>query len=295
MKSVGEKAIEKFLLVCAGLSVMTTLAIIAVLLEGTVAFFSEVSVVRFLTDPRWTPLLRPRQYGIWPLISGTVLITVGSALVSIPLGLGTALYLSEFATPRTRERLKPTLEILAGIPTVVYGYFALTAITPLLRTFVFGPEAMHTFNALSASLVVGIMTLPMVASLCDDALRAVPGSLRETGFALGATPLEVAIKVVLPAALSGVMAAFVLAISRAIGETMAVTLAAGQTPQITVNPLESVQTLTAYIVQVATGDAPFGSTAYKTLFAVGFVLFFMTLVMNLLAQLLIHRYQEQVR
>jgi phosphate transport system permease protein len=226
---------------------------------------------------------------VLPLVAGTMLIVVGAALVALPLGLGSAIYMSEYASQKTRNWLKPILEILAGIPTVVYGYFALTFITPILKSII--PQT-QIFNAANGSIVVGIMVLPMVASLCDDALRAVPSSLREGGFALGATRMEVSTRVVLPGALSGVLASFILAASRAIGETMAVTLAAGATPKLTLNPLESIQTMTAYIVQVSLGDTPQGTIEYQTIFAVGALLFVITLGMNLLGQRILHRFQE---
>jgi phosphate transport system permease protein len=226
---------------------------------------------------------------VLPLVCGTLLITAGAALVAIPLGLGTGIYLSEYASNGLRGILKPILEILAGIPTVVYGYFALTFVTPqLAKVF----PSIQVFNAASAAIVVGVMILPMIASLCDDALRAVPQSLRNAGYALGATRFEVATRVVLPGAFSGVLASFILALSRAIGETMAVTLAAGATPRLTLNPLESVQTMTAYIVQVSLGDTPAGSMAYLTVYAVGMLLFVITLGMNLLGHRVLRRFQE---
>jgi phosphate transport system permease protein len=284
-----EWALNKFFLFCALLSVVTTAAVIVSLAVETISFFDEVSPIDFLFGTRWTPLLEPKHYGILPLLSGTFLIVVGSSLVALPIGVACAVYLSEYAGDRTRSVVKPVLEVLAGIPTVVYGYFALTAVTPALRT-VF-PET-QIFNAASAAIVVGIMVLPMVASLCDDALRSVPDSLRQGAYSLGATSFEVSSRVVIPAALSGIFAAFVLAVSRAIGETMAVTLAAGATPNLTLNPLESIQTMTAYIVQVSLGDTPAGELTYKTLFAVAAVLFTLTLVLNLIASKVMSKYQE---
>ena len=233
--------------------------------------------------------MQPKSYGILPLLSGTLLIVVGSSLVALPVGVAVGVYLSEYASERVRSIVKPVLEVLAGIPTVVYGFFALTFVTPALQAVL---SSTHVFNAASAAIVVGIMVLPMVASLCDDALRSVPDSLREGAYSLGATSFEVTVRVVLPAALSGIFAAFVLAISRAIGETMAVTLAAGATPNLTLNPLESIQTMTAYIVQVSLGDTPSGTLTYKTLFAVASVLFTLTLCLNLLANAVMRRYQE---
>jgi len=237
----------------------------------------------------WAPLLEPRAYGVLPLLAGTFLIVVGSALIAIPVGLASAIYLSEYASERLRGIIKPVLEILAGVPTVVYGYFALTTVTPFLKTIL--PQT-QIFNAASAAIVVGIMILPLVTSLCDDALKAVPRSLRAAGHSLGATKLEVSLQVVVPGALSGILASFVLAASRAFGETMAVTLAAGATPNLTANPLESIQTMTAYIVQVSLGDTPAGGVEYKTIFAVGALLFVITLGMNVLAHRILRRYQE---
>lgn len=285
----GEGGIRTLLLLCALLSIFTTLGIILTLSFETFEFFREISPLEFLFGTRWAPLLVPRSYGVLPLLGGTLMIVVGSALIAIPVGLGSAIYLSEYASENTRKRIKPVLEILAGVPTVVYGYFALTSVTPLLRAIL---PSTNIFNAASASVVVGIMILPMVASLCDDALSAVPRSLREAGHALGATRLEVSTQVVLPGALSGVLAAFVLAASRAFGETMAVTLAAGATPNLTLNPLESIQTMTAYIVQVSLGDTPAGGIEYKTIFAVGALLFVITLGMNVMAHKIMRRYRE---
>ena len=285
----GEEGIKKLLQLCALLSILTTVGIIAVLSRETWGFFMEVPVFDFLLGLNWAPLLEPRSYGVLPLLGGTAMIVLGSALIALPLGLGSAIFLSEYASEKTRSSIKPIMEILAGVPTVVYGYFALTSVTPLLRTLI--PNT-QIFNAASASVVVGIMILPTVASLCDDALRAVPTSLRQAGHALGATRLEVSTQVVVPGALSGILASFVLAASRAFGETMAVTLAAGATPNLTVNPLESIQTMTAYIVQVSLGDTPAGGVEYKTIFAVGSLLFLITLGMNILASRILKRYQE---
>jgi len=285
----GEGGIKTALLLCALLSILTTAGIIAVLGGETWDFFREIPVSDFLFGLNWAPLLEPRSYGVLPLLGGTAMIVLGSALVALPMGLGSAVFLSEYAGERTRGIVKPVLEILAGVPTVVYGYFALTTVTPLLRSIL---PRMQVFNAASASIVVGIMMLPMVASLCDDALRAVPGSLREAGRALGATRLELSMQVVVPGALSGILASFVLAASRAFGETMAVTLAAGATPKLTANPLESIQTMTAYIVQVSLGDTPSGGVEYRTIFAVASLLFAITLGMNILAHRILRRYRE---
>lgn len=285
----GEGLLEKLFFLCAFLSVVTTVSVIGVLALETYHFLQEVSITEFLFGTRWTPLLEPKHYGVLPLVSGTLLIVVGAALVAIPIGLASAVFLSEYASPRTRNIIKPVLEVLAGIPTVVYGYFALTFITPVLRTVL---DDVQVFNAASAAIVVGIMILPMIASLCDDALRSVPDSLRHGAYSLGATSFEVSGRVVVPAALSGIFAAFVLAISRAIGETMAVTLAAGATPNLTLNPLESIQTMTAYIVQVSLGDTPTGDITYQTLFAVASVLFVSTLFLNILGTWVMGRFRE---
>ncbi len=284
-----ERLIRTFLFLAASLSVLTTFGIIALLLWETIGFFREVSIVRFLTETRWAPLFKPPHYGILPLLNGTLMIAVGASAVALPTGMLTAIYLSEYAPQGVRQVLKPVLEVLAGIPTVVYGYFAVTFITPWLKKVL--PQ-IQVFNAASASIVVGIMVLPMVASLSEDALAAVPDDLRHAAYGLGATKLEVTLQVVLPAALSGILASFVLAVSRALGETMAVTLAAGATPKLTLNYLESIQTMTAYIVQVSLGDTPAGSLAYRTIFAVGMTLFLMTLAMNLVTQWLRQRFRE---
>lgn len=285
----GEEGIRGVLLLCALLSILTTLGIIVTLSVETFAFLRKVPAFEFLFGTRWSPLLDPRSYGVLPLVGGTFMIVVGSALIAIPVGLGSAIYLSEYASERVRKVIKPVLEILAGVPTVVYGYFALTSVTPLIKAI--APNT-QIFNAASAAIVVGIMILPLVASLCDDALSAVPSSLRQAGHALGATRLEVSTQVVVPGALSGILAAFVLAASRAFGETMAVTLAAGATPNLTWNPLESIQTMTAYIVQISLGDTPAGGIEYQTIFAVGALLFLITLGMNVLSHRIMKRFRE---
>lgn len=285
----GEWLLDRIFFLCAFISVVTTIAVIVILTAETFSFFQEVPITEFLFGTRWTPLLEPKSYGILPLLSGTFLIVLGSSLLALPVGVASAVYLSEYASARTRSMVKPVLEVLAGIPTVVYGYFALTTVTPLLRVVL--PET-QVFNAASGAIVVGIMVLPMIASLCDDALRSVPDSLRQGAYSLGATSFEVSMRVVIPAALSGIFAAFVLAVSRAIGETMAVTLAAGATPNLTLNPLESIQTMTAFIVQVSLGDTPAGSLTYRTLFAVAAVLFTLTLMLNLVASHVMRKYQE---
>lgn len=256
------------------------------------AYF-RVSLWEFFFGTEWYPLFHPPRFGILPLLWGTMLVAVGAAVIAIPLGVGAAVYLAEYASHRTRSFLKPVLELLAGVPTVVYGYFALTFITPALRKALEGYVEVSVYNAAAGAIVVGIMILPMIASLCDDAFRAVPSSLRQGAYALGATPLEVNSRVVFPAALSGVLASFLLAMSRAVGETMAVTMAAGAMPRITLSPFESIQTLTAYIVSITMGDTPAGSTAYLTVFAVGMVLFLLTLLMNVVANRVMHRFREE--
>ena len=285
-----EKAIHTVLFSCALLSIVTTAGIIWILTTESIAFFREVSPLEFFFGTRWAPLLDPRSFGILPLICGTFLVAGGALVVALPIGLGTAVYLSEYAKPRIRGCLKPILEVLAGIPTVVYGYFALTFITPhVLRPLI--PQT-EVFNAASAALVVGVMIIPTIASLCDDAFRAVPRTLREAAYALSATRLEVSTRVVVPAAMSGVVAAVLLAFARAIGETMAVTLAAGMTAKLTANPLESIQTLTAYIVQVSLGDTPAGTIEYQTIFACGMTLFTITLTINVIAHKTLKRFRE---
>lgn len=274
---------------CALVTVLTTAGIILVLVTGSIPFFRSVSVVSFLTGTEWSPLIQPRSYGVLPLVWGTMIIVVGSAVIALPVGTLTAIYLSEYADDRIRRTLKPILEILAGVPTIVYGYFAISFITPQIqRVF---PET-GTFNAAAGAVVVGLMIVPMVSSLSEDAMNAVPDDLRNAGYGLGATKFEVSTSVVLPASISGVLASYVLAISRAIGETMAVTLAAGMRPNITFNPLEEIQTMTAYMVQVGISDVSVGSIGYQSLFAVGLTLFAMTLAMNVLSQRIRARYRE---
>ncbi|MCL6473058.1 MAG: phosphate ABC transporter permease subunit PstC [Firmicutes bacterium] len=288
-RDVKERVIYSLLLGAVLISVLTTIGIILSLFTETFSFFKEVSLAEFLTDTRWTPLFMDRHFGILPLVAGTAIILLGSSIVALPLGLASAIYLSMYANSRVRKVIKPLLEVLAGIPTVVYGYFALTFVTPFLKQII---PNINTFNALSASIVVGIMIIPMVSSLSEDALISVPRSLKEAGFALGATRYEVATKIVLPAGLSGVIASFILAISRAIGETMIVTLAAGNTPKLTANPFESIQTMTASIVQISMGDTPQGTIEYKTIFAVGAMLFIITLLINILGQMITRRFRE---
>lgn len=287
-----ERVIGVLLFACGALSVLTTVGIVVVLITESMGFFAEVSPLEFFFGTRWSPDLVPRSFGILPLLNGTLLVAAGASLLALPVGLATAIYLSEYASPRTKRIVKPALEILAGIPTVVYGYFGIVFVTPIIRDIF---PATGVFNAASAAIVVGIMILPMVSSLCEDALSGVPRSLREAAYGLGATRLEVSTRVVVPAAVSGIVASFILAISRAIAETMVVTLAAGATPRMTLDLLQSIQTMTAYIVQVSLGDAPSGTIEYRTLFAVGLLLFLITLALNLVSQRLTVRFRESHR
>ena len=289
-RNVRERFIGGALFLCAATSTLVTVGVVVILLTETIRFFGEVSIVEFLTHTRWEPMFEEKHFGVLPLLAGSFMVAAGAALIALPVGLLTAIFLSEYAPPRLRQTLKPILEVLAGVPTVVYGYFALTFVTPLLRTVFPGTDV---FNAASASIVVGIMIIPTVSSLSEDALRAVPSALREGAYGLGATKLEVSTRIVVPAALSGVVASFILAISRAIGETMAVTIAAGNLPNLTLNPLESIQTMTAYIVQASLGDTPRGTIVYQTLFAVGMTLFLITLAMNVLSQWILARFREE--
>lgn len=284
-----ERRIRILLVAASAVSILTTLGIVAVLLFESFGFFAEVPLAEFLGGTRWTPLFQDRHFGVLPLLTGSLLVAGGAALVALPIGLASAIWLSEYAPPRVRDAIKPVLEILAGVPTVVYGYFALLYVTPLLRSI--WPST-DVFNALSASLVIGVMTIPMVSSLSEDAMSAVPRTLREGAYALGATRFEVATRTVVPAALSGIIASFILAISRAIGETMIVTIAAGASPRLTLNPLESVQTMTAYIAQTAMGELPHGSLEYRTIFAVGLTLFCITLLMNITSGIVLRRFRE---
>jgi len=288
--SPKEKAIKYALGACALISILTTLGIAAVLVVESIPFFREVALSEFFGATEWTPQFADKHFGIWPLLSGTLLVTAISALVALPVGVASAVFISEYAADWVRKILKPGLELLAGVPTVVYGYFALTFVTPLLQTFIPG---LGVYNALSAGIVVGIMIIPMVASLSEDALQAVPDSLDRAAYALGATKYEAVVRVNVPAALGGIMASFILAVSRAIGETMIVTLAAGATPKMTLDPTESIQTMTAFIVQISKGDMPQGTIVYQSIFAVGLVLFLLTLAMNLVATRITLRFQER--
>ena len=284
--SAGERLIEALLLACGLLAIAITAGIVVVLATQAYAFFSEVSFAAFFLDTVWTPLFTDRHFGIWPLVAGTLLTTAIAMAVALPFGLMAAIYLSEYAAPRTRRVLKPALEFLAGVPTIVYGYFALTIVTPFLQRFL--PE-LSGFNALSPGIVMGAMIIPLIASLSEDAMYAVPDSLREAGYGLGASKLSVIFRVIIPSAWSGIMASVVLAVSRAVGETMIVAIAAGQQPNLTFDPRESVQTMTTYIVGISKGDTPAGTTEYRTIFAVGIMLFVMTLVMNLISYRLSRR------
>ncbi len=291
-RHIEQRVVLGILGAAAAVSILTTIAIVFVLVRESLGFFVEIGVLEFLTGTKWFPLYEPREFGVLPLVAGTLLVAALAGLVSLGLGIGAAIYLAEYAPEKARKTLKPILEILAGIPTVVYGYFALLLVTPFLRIII-GEENLRVFNALSAGLVMGLMIMPMVATLSEDALVAVPRSLRDAAFALGATRFEVATKVVVPAALSGIVSSFILAISRAVGETMIVYLAAGGLPNLTFNPLESIQAMTAFIVSVANGDTPHGSLEYRTIFAVGLLLFMMTLAMNILGRWVVQRFRQQ--
>lgn len=286
---IKEWAIERLLFLCSLLSILTTAGIVYVLMSETWGFFKEVSFAQFFFDNQWTPMFTEKHYGIWPLLSGTFLTTAVALSIAIPIGLISAIYLSEYASVRVRNMIKPTLEILAAVPTVVYGYFALLFVTPLLKMFIPG---LSGFNALSAGIVMGIMIIPLVSSLSEDAMHAVPLSLREGAYALGARKIQVAFQIVLPAALSGVTAAIILAVSRAVGETMIVAIAAGQQARLTLNPLIPVETITAFIVQISLGDTPHGSLEYKTIFVCGMTLFLITFMLNILSFYLKKRFQE---
>ncbi len=289
-RHIKEKIIESVLFLAAMVSVFTTLGIVYILVSESAVFFRHVPLWDFLTDTQWTPLFDDAHFGIMVLLSGTLVSSGVALLVAIPLGTVIAVFLSEFAGPRLREIVKPMLELLSGVPTIVYGYFALLFVTPLLQKFM--PE-LPGFNLLSAGLVMGIMIIPTVSSIAEDAMRAVPMNLREGSYAMGATRLQTALKVVVPAAFSGIMAAYILGISRAVGETMILAVAAGMQPNLTWNPTEPAATITAYIVQVALGDLPHGSVGYQTIFAAGLTLMLMTLVFNILGYWLRKRYREQ--
>jgi phosphate transport system permease protein len=288
-RHIRERVIESILFLAAFVSVATTVGIVVILVKESFVFFQEVSLWDFLTDTQWTPLFADAHYGIMPLLSGTLVSTAVALLVAIPLGTIIAIYLSEFAPFAVREVAKPFLELLGGVPTIIYGYFALLFVTPLLQ--VLFPE-LPGFNLLSAGLVMGIMIIPYVSSVSEDAMRAVPMALREGSYAMGATRFQTAIRVVTPAAFSGIAAAYILGISRAVGETMILAVAAGMQPKLTWNPLEPAATITAYIVQVALGDLPHGSIGYQTIFAAGLTLALVTLLFNVLGHLLRKRYRQ---
>jgi phosphate transport system permease protein len=289
LRNIGECLIEGLLLAAAVVSVLTTLGIVYVLVSESIHFFSNVSIVDFLTDTQWTPLFDDAHFGIMVLVSGTVVSSVVALAVAIPMGTVIAIYLSEFANSKVREFAKPILELLGGIPTIVFGYFALLVVTPLLQIIL--PE-LPGFSLLSAGLVMGIMIVPYIASLSEDAMRAVPMSLREGAYAMGSTRLYTAIHVVVPAAISGLAASYILGISRAVGETMILAVAAGMQPNLTWNPMEPAATITSYIVQVALGDLPHGSIGYQTIFAAGLTLLLITLIFNILGQWLRARFRE---
>ncbi|BAU46981.1 phosphate ABC transporter permease [Sulfurifustis variabilis] len=288
-RHIAERLIQALLFVSAFSAVAVTIAIVVILIYESLGFFAHVSLWDFLTDTEWTPLFSIKRYGILPLVAGTLVTTAVGLLVAVPLGTITAIYLSEFAPHRVRETIKPMLEMLGGVPTVVYGYFALLLVTPLLQKIY--PD-LPGFNMLSAGIVIGIMIIPYVSSLSEDAMRAVPMQIREGSYAMGATRFQTAVFVVTPAAVSGIVAAYILGISRAVGETMIVAIAAGQQPNLTWNPAEPAATITAYIVQVALGDLPHGSLEYQSIFAAGLVLMLMTLFFNIIGHVMRRRYRE---
>lgn len=288
----GERVLVGLLATCAVISVLVTVGILAVLLEETVHFFAKVPFWDFITGTRWAPGDGTGEYGFLPLLNGSLMIAAGSLLVGLPLGLATAIYLSEYAPRRVRSVVKPTLEVLAGIPTVVVGFFALNFVTPTLLRPLFGEDRVFIFNAAAGAIAVGLMVLPLIASISEDAMRAVPQSLREAAFGMGASKRVVSLRVVVPAALSGIAASVIVGVSRAVGETMAVTIAAGNTPRLTTNFFDSIQTLTAYIAQTVGGEAAAGSVRYQSLFAVGTTLFAVTLAMNLLSIRIVRRFRQ---
>lgn len=284
-----ERIIERFLQLSAAISILTTLGILYVLLSESVGFFREVSIIEFLTDTQWTPLFTEKHFGILPLLTGTILTSLIAILISVPIGLSIAIFLSEYSSRTLRGILKPILEILAAIPTVVYGYFALMVVTPFLQKFI--PD-LSGFNALSPGIVMGIMIIPFIASLSEDALYAIPNSLREASYGMGATKLQTVFRVLIPSASSGIIVSIILAISRAFGETMIVAIAAGQQPNFTFNPTVPIETITTYIVQVSLGDVVQGSIEYKTIFAAGIALFVLTFILNNISYYVRKRYQK---
>ena len=288
-RNFKERVIEFILMLAALSAVATTLGIVAILLNESLGFFKTVSVIDFFTDTQWTPLFEDAHFGIMPLVAGTLTTSFIALAVAIPLGTVGAIYLSEFASHKTRETVKPILELLVGVPTVVFGYFALFFVTPMLQKMI---PSLPGFNMLSAGLVMGVMIIPYISSVAEDAMRAVPMSMREGSYAMGATRFQTALRVVTPAAISGIVAAYILGISRAVGETMVVAVAAGQQPNLTFNPVDSAATITAYIVQVALGDLPHGSIGYQSIFAAGLVLMMMTLGFNMLGHWVRKKYRE---
>ena len=291
LKYANEMVIKTLLAACAAISLATTAMIVFVLLEETVGFFQEVSFSDFFLDTEWQPLFKPVSFGVWELVAGTANVVFWSLLMALPVGLATAVYLSEYAHPRTRTTLKPLLEALAGVPTVVYAYFALNFITLDVLRPLLGPDV-PIFNSLSASIMLAVMILPTIASISEDAMASVPRDLREAAYGLGATRLEVAVRVVTPAALSGVIASVLLAIARVVGETMIVAVAAGSTPNLTLWPLSTIQTMTGYMLQIGLGDAARGTIQYESLFSVGLTLFVITLLFNIAAQWFVGRFRE---
>ncbi len=289
---IGESIIQGALFFCGAVSILTTAGIIYGLVSQAIPFFTDpkVHLVEFLTGTRWSPQID--QFGILPLVSATLLTTAVAMIIALPLGLAVAIYLSEYASPRTRSFLKPIMEVLAGIPTVVYGYFALTFMTPMLRS-IFGRDVVEIYNTGSAGLVMGILILPLIASMSEDALRAVPNALREAAFGLGATRFETSVRVVVPAAISGLAAAFIIGISRAIGETMIVAIAAGAGPNFTLNPFRAAETMTGHIVRISGGDLSYDSIDYNSLFAIGLVLFLITMALNIISQRIVKHFREE--
>lgn len=286
---IQDKIVEIILFSCALVSVLTTFGIVFIIFQVTFEFFQKVSFAQFFFDTKWTPLFAEQHFGIWPLINGTFMTTAIAMLVAIPLGLSAAIYLSEYASSKVVAILRPAVELLAGVPTVVYGYFALLFVTPVLRNIL----PLEIFNALSAGVMMGIMIIPTVGSISLDAIQSVPRSLREGAYALGITKLETIFKVILPAALSGITASIILGISRAVGETMTVLIAAGQEPKLSLNPFSSVETMTSYMAQISGGDSPRGSLNYRTLYAVGAVLFLITLTLNIVSNWIASRFKEK--
>lgn len=287
-----ETLIQGFLFFCGAVSILTTIGIVIVLGRESLNFFTDprVTLTEFFTNTTWQPAIE--EFGIWPLVNSTIMVSFIAMLVALPLGLGVAIYLSEYASSNVRSTLKPILEVLAGIPTVVYGYFALTFMTPLLRS-IFGDGIVEIYNTAAAGIVVGILIIPMISSMSEDALRAVPDALRQAAYGLGATKLETALKVILPAALSGISAAFIVAISRAIGETMIVAIAAGAGPAFTFNPFDAAETMTGHIVRISGGDLSYDSIDYNSIFSIGLLLFVITLTLNIISRVVVSRFREE--